>query len=150
MTVTTKAIYFDMDGTIANLYGVEGWLNDLDNENVRPYAEALPLVRMSTLARLLNSLQRKGYTIGIVSWLSKTGTPEYNARVTETKIEWLKKHLKSVQFDEINIVAYGTPKSTVVNLNGGILFDDEERNRKEWIGTAFDVNNIFEILKGLN
>ena len=29
----TKAIYFDMDGTIANFYGVDGWLNDLINEN---------------------------------------------------------------------------------------------------------------------
>lgn len=154
MTVTTRAIYFDMDGTIANLYGVEGWLNDLDNEVVRPYAEALPLIRMQTLARLLNSLQKKGYTIGIVSWLSKAGTPEYNEKVTAAKIDWLKKHLKSVQFDEINIVKYGTPKSTVIHTQGGILFDDEEKNRKEWAtandtNLAFNVDNIIEILKGL-
>ena len=25
----TKAIYFDMDGTIADLYGVDGWLDSL-------------------------------------------------------------------------------------------------------------------------
>lgn len=152
MTVTTRAIYFDMDGTIANLYDVEGWLNDLENYSVRPYAEALPLIRMQTLARLLNKLQNNGYIIGVVSWLSKTGTAEYNERVTTAKIEWLKKHLKSVTFDEINIVPYGTPKSTVVKCNG-ILFDDEERNRKEWatVGNnlAFDVDNIIEILKGL-
>ena len=28
-----KAIYFDLDGTIADLYGVEGWLDDLIAEN---------------------------------------------------------------------------------------------------------------------
>ena len=28
-------ICFDMDGTIADLYGVEGWLDDLISENVR-------------------------------------------------------------------------------------------------------------------
>ena len=150
ITVETKAIYFDMDGTIANLYGVEGWLNDLENENTRPYAAAEPLIRMATLARLLNKLQRDGYIIGIVSWLSKCGTAEYNERVTQAKREWLEKHLASVQFDEINIVEYGTPKSTVVNIQGGILFDDEERNRNEWNGTAFDVDNITEILKALN
>ena len=31
----------------------------------------------------------------------------------------------------------------------GILFDDEEPNRNEWKGKAFDVNNIIEILKGI-
>ena len=146
----TKAIYFDMDGTIADLYGVEGWLNDLKSENARPYATAKPLIRMSALARVLNRLQKEGYTIGIVSWLSKGGSDDYNEKVTYAKQKWLKQHLASVNFDEINIVKYGTPKSTAVNIQGGILFDDEEKNRTEWNGTAFDVDNIIEILKALN
>ena len=146
----TKAIYFDMDGTIADLYGVEGWLNDLESENERPYATAKPLIRMSALARVLNRLQREGYTIGIISWLSKGGSDDYNEKVTYAKQKWLKQHLASVNFDEINIVKYGTPKSTAVNVQGGILFDDEERNRTEWNGIAFDVDNIIEILKALN
>ena len=145
-----KAIYFDMDGTIADLYGVEGWLNDLESENERPYATAKPLIRMSALARVLNRLQKEGYTIGIVSWLSKGGSDDYNEKVTYAKQKWLKQHLASVNFDEINIVKYGTPKSTAVNIQGGILFDDEEKNRAEWNGTAFDVDNIIEILKALN
>ena len=146
----TKAIYFDMDGTIADLYGVEGWLNDLESENERPYATAKPLIRMSALARVLNRLQKEGYTIGIVSWLSKGGSDDYNEKVAYAKQKWLKQHLASVNFDEINIVKYGTPKSTAVNIQGGILFDDEEKNRIEWNGTAFDVDNIIEILKALN
>ena len=146
----TKAIYFDMDGTIADLYGVEGWLNDLESENERPYATAKPLIRMSALARVLNRLQREGYTIGIISWLIKGGSDDYNEKVAYAKQKWLKQHLASVNFDEINIVKYGTPKSTAVNIQGGILFDDEERNRTEWNGTAFDVDNIIEILKALN
>ena len=146
----TKAIYFDMDGTIADLYGVEGWLNDLESENERPYATAKPLIRMSALARVLNRLQKEGYTIGIISWLSKGGSDDYNEKVAYAKQKWLKQHLASVNFDEINIVKYGTPKSTAVNIQGGILFDDEERNRAEWNGTAFDVDNIIEILKALN
>ena len=32
----TKAIYFDMDGTIADLYAVENWLDDLINFRPRP------------------------------------------------------------------------------------------------------------------
>ena len=142
-------IYFDMDGTIANLYGVENWLDYLIAKDETPYREAKPLVRMATLARLLNSIQRNGHKIGIVSWLAKNSTEEYDIRVTNAKIEWLNSHLKSVQFDEIKIGKYGTPKSTMVDDRNGILFDDEEPNRTEWKGEAFDVDNIIEILKGI-
>ena len=144
-----KAIYFDMDGTIADLYAVENWLPKLRAYDPSPYAEALPLVRLSTLARLLNSLQRKGYTLGIISWCSKSSTAEYDCAVTAAKVEWLHRHLPSVEWNEIHIVAYGTPKQSLVNFPEGILFDDEERNRTAWTGTAHDVQNILEILKGL-
>ena len=143
----TKAIYFDMDGTIANLYGVNGWLEMLINEDTTPYAKATPLVRLCTLARILNRLQRDGWHIGIVSWLSKNGSENYNNAVTETKLEWLKNHMPSVEWNEIKIVKYGTPKSSVVSIQNGILFDDEEKNRTEWNGIAYDVNNIIEVLK---
>ena len=147
----SKAIYFDMDGTIADFYGVDNWLEYLINSDVFPYENAKPLVNMSILARYLNKLQKAGYTIGIVSWLSKNGTIEYNNAVAETKQKWLKKHLKSVQFDEINIVKYGTPKSTVCNIPEGILFDDEENNRLEWNeqGVSYEVRFILNVLRGL-
>ena len=142
-------IYFDMDGTIANLYSVENWLEKLRSEDATPYEEAKPLIRLATLARLLNKLQRNGHEIGIVSWLSKNSTTEYDEKVTNAKMKWLATHLKSVRFDEIKIGKYGTPKSTMVDDVNGILFDDEEPNRKEWKGTAYDVDNIIEILKGI-
>lgn len=144
-----KAIYFDMDGTIANLYAVENWLEDLQNENTRPYEQAKVMLKMNILARYLNKLQKKGYIIGIVSWLAKNSTQEYNERITKAKIDWLHKHLLSVHWDELHIVEYGTPKQTVVQHSKGILFDDEEQNRTNWTGTAYDVNNIIEVLKGL-
>ena len=53
----TKAIYFDMDGTIADLYGVNGWLDSLIAEQTKPYREAKPLVDMRQLGKLLNKLQ---------------------------------------------------------------------------------------------
>lgn len=141
-----KEIWFDMDGTIADLYGVDGWLEMLINNDPTPYKVARPLVRMTTLARLLNRLQREGYEIGIVSWLSKTSTAEYDRAVTEAKREWLAKHLKSVRFDYIDILPYGTPKEAGRN---GILFDDEEKNRTNWNEIAYDVSEIIEVLKAL-
>ena len=142
----TKAIYFDMDGTFVNLYGIETWLDDIIARDVRPYRDATPLLNLSSFARILNNLQKKGYTIGVISWLAKCDDEDYHKRVEKAKRDWLKKHLSSVCFDEIHIVNYGTPKSTCGN---GILFDDEEPNRKEWKGKAYDVNDIIGILKTL-
>ena len=144
-----NTIYFDMDGTIANLYGCENWLDSLINGKTKPYREAKSMVDMRKLGKLLNALKANGYEIGIVSWLSKSGTDDYNARVTETKIKWLARHLGAVEFDEIRIVKYGTPKETVVNNPFGILFDDEKPNRENWLGNAYDVDNILEILSTL-
>ena len=144
-----KAIYFDMDGTIADLYGVAGWLDMLRSYDPAPYELAPALLHLATLARLLNHLQRKGYTLGIVSWLSKGSTAEYDEKVTRAKMNWLNKHLRSVQWNEIHIVKYGTPKSSVVNNPQGILFDDEEKNRIEWNGTAHNVNDIINVLKAI-
>lgn len=143
-----KAIYFDMDGTIADLYGVSGWLADLEAENVRPYAEAKPLLNLSLLARYIHKAQRMGYTVGVISWLSKTGSPSYNEAVAAVKREWLAKHLPSVEWDEIHIVKYGTPKSTCRTCPG-ILFDDEQRNLDEWGAGAVIASNLLEILRSL-
>ena len=146
MSTIVRQINFDMDGTLCDFYGVEGWLDDLNNYDTRPYAVAKPLVNLSILARYLNKLQSKGYTINIISWLSKTSTADFDERVTRVKLEWLKKHLKSVKFDNITIISYGTPKQ---NFGKGILFDDETKNRDSWVGLAYDEKNILEILKNL-
>ncbi len=141
-----RKIWFDMDGTIANLYGVENWLEMLIAQDPTPYAIAKPLVNMANLARLLHKAQRLGYEIGIISWLSKTTTAEYDMAVAEVKVEWLRKHLPSVEWDEIKIVAYGTPKH---ELCKGWLFDDEEHNRNAWGEGAYKPSEIMEMLRGL-
>ena len=145
-----RTIYFDMDGTIADLYGVTNWLEYLMEENTLPYEVAKPLLRLSALAKILNRLQKDGFKIGIISWTSKSGSDEYNKKVTTAKEKWLKTHLKSVKFDEVHICEYGTPKVRYCNSKFDILFDDEEQNRKNWSGQAYDVNNILEILKGIS
>lgn len=143
-----NTIWFDMDGTIADLYAVKDWLPKLRAEDPSPYAEAAVMWNMNKLARKLNRLQRAGYKLGIISWLSKTSTPEYDEAVTAAKMWWLKKHLASVHFDAINIVSYGVNKWEV--CGAGILFDDEERNRNDWKnGMAFHPNIMMDVLNKL-
>ena len=142
-------IYFDMDGTIADLYGVENWLDKLIAENPEPYAVAKPIGNMSLLARYLNLIQKKGYTIGIISWLSKNSTPEYDEKVKAAKLRWLKKHLPSVSWDIIHITSYGLCKWETGNKQG-ILFDDEDKNRAAWGNEyAYEPIDIIKVLKKL-
>ena len=138
-------IYFDMDGTLADLYGVKNWLPMLLKSDPTPYRMAEPLLDMDELRARLESLKARGYKIGIVSWLSKDGTTEYGKAVRAAKREWLNENL-GIEFDELHFVRYGTPKSRVVKDKNGILFDDELPNRLAWKGTAYNANAILETL----
>lgn len=142
-------IYFDMDGTIANLYGVENWLPKLRAEDASPYVEATPLTDMENLQLLLSILQNRGYKIGIISWLAKNSSKSYDKNVRKAKIEWLRAMLPEIHFDEMHIVKYGTRKDYVAKDKKGIIFDDDERVRAKWRGESFNPNteDIIEILK---
>lgn len=140
-------IWLDMDGVLAGLYDVPDWLNMLRASDPTPYKLAKPLVNMNQLARKLNQLQRAGYKLGIISWLSKTSTPAYDKAVTAAKMKWLKKHLASVHFDKINIVSYGANKWEI--CGAGILFDDEERNRNSWKNEAYHPDMMMDVLNKL-
>ena len=142
-------IWFDMDGTIADLYGVENWLDMLHASDPTPYLIAKPLLNLSILARLLNKAQENGYEIGIISWTARGGSREYNEAVAEAKRKWLATHLKSVRFDSIRIIEYGIPKENFMENFCDILFDDEEKNRKNWGWVAYEETEILRVLKSL-
>ena len=151
----TPIFCFDMDGTIADFYSVENWLPMLRAFDPTPYKVAKPMMNFSALARQLNAAQRKGAKLVIISWCSKTSTPEFNMMVELAKREWLAEHLPSVKWDEINVVPYGTNKANVcgADCEDFFLFDDEERNRNEWEeldGLAFNPSDIPKILKQFN
>ena len=139
-----KEICFDMDGTLVDLYGVENWLEMLTGHDPTPYEMAKPLVNMSALARLIHKVQKLGYSVKVISWLAIGSNAEYDRLVTAAKIEWLRKHLPSIEFNEIIITEYGVPKST---LGNGILFDDNAKIRNEWKGLAYEPTDIFNILR---
>ena len=143
-------IFFDMDGTLADLYGVDNWLEHIRAKSAFPYENANALLNLSVLARKLNELHHNGFRIEIISWLAKFSDEDYDRAVAEAKRKWLSTHLRSVSFDAINIVSYGICKDTFRHSNNDILFDDEQPNREAWGGQAFDVNNIIEVLKGLS
>ena len=143
-----RAIYFDMDGTIADLYGVDGWLNYLQNEDVTPYEIAKPLQKeMTLLKHALSQLKDMGYVIGIISWSAKNGSKTYNAQVRSAKKRWINKFFPNI-FSEFHVVKYGTNKKSVAKIKDSIIFDDDSNVRDSWDGIAYDVTNMVNILFG--
>lgn len=144
-----RTIWWDMDGTIASLYDVQNWLQKLRASDPTPYIEAAVMLNMSIFARYLHKVQEAGYRIGIISWTSMDSTEEYREAVANAKLNWLAKHLPSVEFDEINIVDYGTPKNRFMDTMDDILFDDNEDIRNNWTGDAYEPSEILRVLKEL-
>ena len=146
--MSNYTIYFDMDGTIADLYGVDNWLTKLRAEEATPYEEAVPLVDMYELNRLLGKAVEMGYRLGIISWLSKESSKEYDKKVRAAKKKWLENYF-SVDFDEIHIVKYGTRKDYVAKDKEGLIFDDDEKVRNNWKGFAINPEevDVIEFLK---
>ena len=136
-----RTIVFDMDGTIADFYGVNGWLDYLKAEDTTPYEIAKPLYDMVTLVNLLMALKADGWKVVVTTWLAKGGTKEYNDRTRKAKLEWLAKY--NFPYDEIHLVKYGTTKANCTRKIGGfqVLVDDNEKVRKGWnLGATINAN----------
>lgn len=139
-----KVIYFDMDGTIADLYGVDGWLGDLRSENPRPYRDAAPFHSPTKIAMLCNALIEDGWKFGVISWLSKDSSKEYKNAVRWAKREWLAKHFP-VPLSELHLIQYGQPKHQAAKVKGATLIDDDERVGQKWLKSGGEWVNPTEI-----
>lgn len=155
LNVNLKMVCFDMDGTIADLYKVKGWLKALREFNPLPYRVAEPMWDMDELALLLMEFQKMGVQVNIITWLSKESTPTYDRQVRNAKIDWLRHY--DFPFDHFYGVDYGVRKSDVIRQWLGenetaILIDDNAEVRKDWdVGETIDPTtcNIVEVLKNL-
>jgi hypothetical protein len=149
----SKVLVFDMDGTLADFYGVSGWLDYLHASNPTPYIVAKPMYDMNVLNSALNLLKTFGYSVVVTSWLAKGSTKEFDEEVRKAKREWLAEN--GFPFDEIHLVKYGTTKANCTRAKGfgQILFDDNENVRKGWtLGETVNANEnildyIFELIK---
>jgi hypothetical protein len=146
-----KTLVFDMDGTIADLYGVKGWLKAIHREDPMPYIKAKPFYDMVILTAILWVLKNDGWRIVVTSWLANDSTPAYDAKVREAKKNWLDRY--DFPYDEVHFVKYGTTKANCTRKLGGfqILVDDNEKVRNGWtLGDTIDANqNIIPALSAL-
>jgi len=137
-----KVLVFDMDGTIADFYGVEGWLEYLNNADTTPYDVAKPMYDTEILNNILNSLKALGWKIVVTSWLARNNVNGYAERIRTSKLSWLERY--SFPYDEVHLVKYGTTKADCTRRLGGyqVLVDDNAEIRKGWhLGNTIDAND---------
>ena len=151
MMCAEKAIVFDLDGTLVDLYSVFGWLEKLRAYDATPYSAAKPIYDAKELIPLIAELKDRGFCIIVTSWLSKESTKEYDTAVREAKKEWLAEY--GFPYDEIHLVKYGTPKTKCSRGKARyqILVDDNAEVRSKWtLGATIDANeNIIPLLRAL-
>lgn len=130
--MTKKVVYLDMDGTIADLYGIENWLPRLRNADKTIFLECEPMI---TEAELLKHFPTEKYEIRILSMTPLGASTEYCKNVAEQKDAWLNKFFPSLT--KRIYKAYGHNKNLKNSINA-ILVDDSEPIRNSWKGTALN------------
>lgn len=150
-----KMICFDMDGTIADLYSVEGWLESLRQYDPTPYKEAAVMWDAVELNAILKTLIKMGVEIRIITWLSKESDSVYDAAVREAKREWL--YENRIPYTHFHAVKYGATKADSIRKylaedEEAWLIDDNPKVRQGWhMGETIDPTeeDILEILYAL-
>ena len=122
-------ILFDLDGTLADLYGRKDWLEKLTAE--KPiYEELEPLVDMQELNHIARKLMNVGVEFCVVTWLSMTASESYELIASMEKYRWCKKHIPFIS--EFECQQYGTPKQTNYRNTKCILIDDSAEVRADF------------------
>ena len=143
-TTNNATIYFDLDGTITDLYGFNDWLTYLQNEQTTPYEEAGLLVDGEQFRNFLAAGKAAGVLFGVISWSAKNASKDYQKAIRRAKVAWLKKNNLLEYFNELHVVKYGTPKNVVAKNRTGVLIDDE---LQRWnVEKLVDANNFRNIL----
>lgn len=126
-----KVVYLDMDGTIANLYGVSDWLPKLEKEEQGLFLNLEPLV---TEEELLNTFPKDEYEIRILSMTPNAASQEYCEIVKREKDLWLNTFFPNSISKRI-YKKYGKSKN-LRNCVNTILVDDNKTIRMLWKGKA--------------
>ena len=145
-------LYFDMDGTIADLYNHENWLEKI--RSGQPiFNELKKMPRTNKVIYYLNQIEQHtdNVEVNIITWLPLNATIPQMIQYTEEKKEWSEKNF--VRVSNFIALPYGSPKHKAILKEEKayhLLFDDNAEVRNEWQGKykiAFDENNIVEVLR---
>lgn len=123
---------FDLDGTLADLYNSENWLENLENEKSGVFLKLPLLLDADAFKRWAVERLAIGDKIEVITWLPRGASDEYERICADEKTEWVKKHFPFIS--EIHCLSYGVPKQYAIKKRSAlmILIDDNEEVLQMW------------------
>ena len=126
-------VFFDLDGTLFNLYGKTNWLEMLRTEQAGAFIGSfLPEIDLCEFYQTIERLSIYGIQFAVISWLPMQASPEYEEICREEKNNWILENLPFVS--EVSIVPYGIPKQDCIikRAQRMILLDDNKEICETW------------------
>lgn len=124
-------IYFDMDGTVYDLYALPNWLQLLQSESTDAFTQGKPMFR-DEFYDVVSALLAKGVSFGVITWLPMQASDEYAQACEKVKREWCKKFLPFISTFQAQ--PYGVPKQNAIEKHASteFLLDDNEEVGAMW------------------
>ena len=163
-----KTVWFDMDGTLYDLYNIPGWLELLQMEEPGIFRHGQPMYNPFFIRQAILALIAHGWQVGVITWAPK-GVAEEEPFFIETKRakqEWLRRHYPEL-LENFYCLPYGQSKAICAcdhwkersldpDMGVQILVDDNMLVRDEWADgwethfKAIDANSDYvKTLEGL-
>lgn len=133
-----NSIWFDMDGTIADLYKVEGWLPKLRSNDWSVYSECAPRHNYQRINAAIEALIENGWQVGVITWASKgIGWSKELREIAEIKHSWLRRFFPALADGKFACIPYGYSKADYLEemdrcYEVAYLVDDNKEVRQEW------------------
>lgn len=127
-----KKIFFDMDGTVADLYGRDGWLESIQNEEAGLFLNLEPLHDTEAFDEMAMNLISNGWSIGIITWLPMNASFQYMETVAKEKWLWAQRFMPYIS--EFHAIPYGMPKQNAPfkKAQKMVLVDDNYEVLRMW------------------
>ena len=122
----SKLVYFDMDGTISDLYGVSNIF--MDSLDASVYYEAKPI---NKYIDMLKEFHNMGYKVIILSCLGMISEKQFDIDTINNKNRWLDEYVGDKYIDERIYLPYTKHKEQYIT-EYGILVDDDDKVLMNW------------------
>lgn len=149
-------VFFDLDGTLFNLYGKENWLEMLREENPDAFDWVgmvnngfMPEFNYEDLVGIcLDLIEDFGVEFNVITWLPMYATSEYEKQCAKIKEKWIRKFLPFVK--DVCCQSYGTPKQLGIKSRSKemILIDDNLEVCKIW--ETKNMRKYMNVKRGFN
>ena len=132
-----NTIWFDMDGTIYELYRIPNWLERVREMDASVFSDGFPRNEYERIDIAVEALIEQGWQVGVITWAPKGATMEEVNEVGEVKFDWLCRYFPALSNGHFACIPYGESKAQFLEEMGdgyevNYLVDDNKEVRHEW------------------